>query len=63
MGAKQNIDSDHPDILNLNQYYEIQYWTKTLGINSEKLTEAIAEMDNATDAFKKYYHKKISSNI
>lgn len=43
--------------INIHENYEVEYWTKTLGTNSEELKKAVAAAGNTADAVKRYLKK------
>ena len=43
--------------INLSEDYEVAYWTKTLGITKEKLTEAVKEAGSSAKAVGDYLKK------
>jgi len=36
--------------INIHEPYEVKYWTKTLGVNSEKLMELVKEHGTSAEA-------------
>ncbi|TQU42462.1 DUF3606 domain-containing protein, partial [Xanthomonas perforans] len=38
---KRNVGSPDRDRINVNEAYELQYWTKTLGVSAEELRAAV----------------------
>ena len=44
--------------INLNEDYEVAYWTEALGITKEKLTEAVKEAGNSAKAVREHLEKK-----
>jgi hypothetical protein len=43
--------------INIHENYEVEYWTKALGTNSEELKKAVAAAGNTADAVKRYLKK------
>jgi hypothetical protein len=44
--------------INLNEDWEIRYWTKELGVTKERLEDAIAKVGNSTDAVREQVAKR-----
>jgi hypothetical protein len=44
-------------LINLNENYEVEYWTKELGVSREKLKEAVAAAGNSATAVREYLNK------
>jgi len=44
--------------INLNEDYEVTYWTEALGITKEKLSEAVKEAGSSAKAVREYLGKK-----
>jgi uncharacterized protein DUF3606 len=45
---------EDPDRINLNQKWEIDYWTRELGVSEEKLRQAVAIVGNSAAAVRAY---------
>ena len=43
--------------INLNEEYEVSYWTKTLGVSKEELAEAVKKAGVSASAVRKYLEK------
>ena len=43
--------------INVNEDYEVQYWTKTLGVSAAKLQEAVKAAGTSAAAVRKYLGK------
>jgi hypothetical protein len=43
--------------INVNEPYEVSYWTKTLGVSEQKLREAVRAVGVSVAAVKKYLGK------
>lgn len=43
--------------INVNEPYEVQYWTKTLGVTADKLKEAVRAVGPMVKDVKKYLGK------
>ena len=44
--------------INLNEDYEVKYWTNELNINKEDLTEAVNEVGESVEAVREYLNTK-----
>jgi hypothetical protein len=54
---KKNTGSPDRDRINVNEDYELQYWTKTLGVSADKLREAVKAAGPTSAAVRKYLGK------
>jgi len=43
--------------INLNEDYEVTYWTEALGVSKEELTEAVNKAGKSADAVREYLKK------
>jgi hypothetical protein len=43
--------------INIHENYEVEYWTKELGIHREMLLKAVSVVGNSADEVKKYLKK------
>ena len=43
--------------INLNEDYEVNYWTEELGVSKEELTEAVNKAGKSADAVREYLKK------
>ena len=43
--------------INLNEDYEVTYWTKELGVTKEELTEAVNKAGKSAQAVREYLKK------
>ncbi|OOW86936.1 hypothetical protein Xvtf_15465 [Xanthomonas campestris pv. vitistrifoliae] len=41
---KRNVGSPDRDRINVNEAYELQYWTKTLGVSADELKAAVQKV-------------------
>ena len=57
MDNKNNVGSPDRDRINLKENYEVEYWTKELGIKAEQLRKAVDEVGTSADAVRKYLKK------
>ena len=54
MDNKERTGSLDLDRINIHEYYEVEYWGRTLGINPETLKKAVAAVGSSADAVRKY---------
>jgi len=57
MDNKSNVGSPDRDRINIHENYEVEYWTKTLGISSEELRKAVDAAGTSAEAVKKHIKK------
>ena len=43
--------------ININEDYEVAYWTKALGCTKQELEKAVKEVGVSASAVKKYFNK------
>ena len=44
--------------INVNERWELDYWTRELGVNEEELARAVKAVGPATSAVREYLNKK-----
>ncbi|RZZ86971.1 DUF3606 domain-containing protein [Pseudoxanthomonas winnipegensis] len=54
---KKNTGSPDRDRINVNEDYEVQYWTKALGVSAEKLREAVKAVGPTSAAVREHLGK------
>ncbi|HHA2788241.1 TPA: DUF3606 domain-containing protein [Stenotrophomonas maltophilia] len=54
---KKNTGSPDRDRINVNEDYELQYWTTTLGVSADELRAAVAEVGPTAAAVRKQLGK------
>ncbi|WP_422353209.1 DUF3606 domain-containing protein [Stenotrophomonas sp. AR026] len=54
---KKNTGSPDRDRINVNEDYELQYWTTTLGVTAEELRAAVAKVGPTAVAVRKHLGK------
>jgi uncharacterized protein DUF3606 len=54
---KSNTGSPDRDRINMNEDYEVQYWTKELGITADQLRDAIKAVGPTADAVRSHLGK------
>jgi hypothetical protein len=57
MDSKSNTGAPDSKTINLNEDYEVSYWTKELGVSKEQLTEAVDKAGKSVIAVKEYLNK------
>ncbi|HWZ15135.1 MAG TPA: DUF3606 domain-containing protein [Mucilaginibacter sp.] len=57
MDNKNNIGGLDRDRINIRENYEVEYWTKTLGISAEQLREAVKNAGTSADAVRQHLKK------
>ena len=45
------------DRINLNEDYEVQYWTKTLGVSEEELRKAVQAAGSTSESVRRHLGK------
>lgn len=54
---KKNTGSPDRDRINVNEEYELQYWTKALGVSAEELRAAVKAVGPTAAAVRKHLDK------
>lgn len=54
---KKNTGSPDRDRINVNEDYELQYWTKALGVSADELRAAVKAVGPTAAAVRKYLGK------
>jgi len=57
MDDKTKTGSPDSKFINVNEDYEVAYWTKELGISKEKLEAAVKAAGTSVSAVKEYLKK------
>jgi len=57
MDNKQAVGSPDRDRINIHENYEVEYWTKALGVSAEELKKAVAAAGTSADAVRKHLNK------
>jgi hypothetical protein len=58
MDNTQKTGTPDSKTINLNEDYEVAYWTKALGVSKEQLQSAVAKVGKSTDAVRKHLNKQ-----
>ncbi|WP_084156426.1 DUF3606 domain-containing protein [Desulforegula conservatrix] len=48
---------EDPTKINTHQEWELDYWSKELGVTKEKIKEAVKKVGNSTDKVRQYLGK------
>jgi hypothetical protein len=57
MDNKKKTGSPDSDRINMHEKYELEYWTKTMGISAEELKKAVEAAGTSADTVRKYLKK------
>ena len=57
MDDKKNTGAPDRDRINLQEYYEVQYWTDALGVSADELREAVDAVGTSADAVRRQLGK------
>jgi hypothetical protein len=57
MDDKTKTGSPDSKFINVNEDYEVAYWTKEFGVSTEKLKEAVKAAGTSVSAVKEYLNK------
>ena len=57
MDNKNNAGSPDRDRINIHENYEVEYWTKTLGVSAEELRKAVETAGTSADEVRKHLKK------
>ena len=57
MDSKQNIGSPDRDRININEDYELQYWSEKFGISREELKAAVEAAGTQVKDVEEYLNK------
>jgi len=51
---KAHTGTPDRDRINLNEDYEVRYWTRELGVSAERLREAVEAVGSSADAVRRH---------
>lgn len=54
---KRNIGSPDRDRINLGEPYEVQYWTRALGVSADELRSAVDAVGSTAEAVRRHLAK------
>ncbi|MET3977919.1 hypothetical protein ABIB62_000486 [Mucilaginibacter sp. UYP25] len=57
MDNKQNTGSPDRDRINVNEDYELQYWSEKFGVSRDELKEAVKAAGTSVEAVQKQLNK------
>ena len=57
MDSKQNVGSPDRDRINVNEEYELQYWSEKFNVSRDRLKEAVAAAGTSVKAVQEYLNK------
>ena len=57
MDNKKNIGSPDRDRINVHEEYELQEWSKSLGVTKEQLKEAVKAVGTSAEKVREYLKK------
>lgn len=57
MDDKKNTGAPDRDRINLQEDYEVQYWTNALGVSADELREAVDAVGTSADAVRRQLGK------
>lgn len=57
MDDKKNTGSPDRDRININEDYELQYWSKKFGVSSNELKEAVKAVGSAVKEVERHLKK------
>jgi hypothetical protein len=57
MDSKQNVGSPDRDRINVNEDYELQYWSEKFGVSKGRLQEAVKAVGTSVEAVQEYLNK------
>jgi hypothetical protein len=57
MDSKENVGSPDRDRINVHEDYELEYWTRQLGVSKEELIAAVKAVGTSADAVRENLKK------
>ena len=57
MDNTQKVGSPDRKTINLNEDYEVTYWTKALGVSKDELRSAVEKVGKSADAVRQHLNK------
>jgi len=57
MDSTKNVGSPDRDRINVNEDYELQYWSEKFGVSRDKIKEAVEAVGTSVEAVQKYLNK------
>jgi hypothetical protein len=57
MDNKEKVGAPDRDRINVHENYEVEYWSKELGVSAEKLRQVVKDAGNSAKAVREYLNK------
>lgn len=57
MDNTQKVGSPDRKTINVNEDYEVAYWTKALGVSKDELISAVDKVGKSAEAVRQYLNK------
>jgi hypothetical protein len=57
MDSKEKVGSPDRDRINVNEDYEVQYWSEKFGVNRDRLKEAVKAVGTSVKDVQEYLNK------
>ncbi|MDB5128363.1 DUF3606 domain-containing protein [Mucilaginibacter sp.] len=57
MDSTKNVGSPDRDRVNVNEDYELQYWSEKFGVSRDRLKEAVEAVGTSVKAVQEYLNK------
>ncbi|MCQ6961270.1 DUF3606 domain-containing protein [Mucilaginibacter aquariorum] len=57
MDSTKNVGSPDRDRINVNEDYELQYWSEKFGVSRDRIKEAVEAVGTSVEAVQKYLNK------
>ena len=58
MDIKTKTGTPDSKIININETYEVSYWTKELNVSKDELLDAVNEVGKSAEAVREYLNTK-----
>lgn len=58
MNKNENVDKHDKNAININDKYEIEYWSTKFGVSVEELLKAVEEVGNSSIKVKEHTRRK-----
>ncbi|MEO7215037.1 DUF3606 domain-containing protein [Mucilaginibacter sp.] len=57
MDNKQQVGAPDRNLINVNEDYELQYWSEKFGVSRDELREAVKQAGTSVEKVKAYLNK------
>jgi hypothetical protein len=57
MDSTKNVGSPDRDRINVNEDYELQYWSEKFGVSKDRVKQAVEAVGTSVEAVQKYLNK------